>query len=116
MEEIRILGDLVADLLNQGYCLDLSAWEPILSPGDRKLRMAGKELVVDEVYRCLEYEGARDVIYVFALSSLKYGIKGIVVNLVANERVSPVFLMMRKVKTAIMHGLSKIQAVFSFGK
>lgn len=105
MEEVRILGDIIAELLGQGYCLEFEALERCGAEGNG--RLAAKGFIVDGVYRCLEYEGAREVMYVFALSSLTLGMKGIVVSMAAAEPAFSLFGRLLRCKTALLRGFRK---------
>jgi len=105
MQEVQLLGDIIANLLSQGYCLDFEALEQFKLDWSDKglLKSAAKEFVVDKVYRCCEYEGANEMVYVFALSSVKLGLKGIVVNIVTPGSTFSLKEWYQKLKTNIVH-------------
>lgn len=81
MDGIQLLGDVIEDLLERGYSLSFGALE---RSGCTQVFHAG-DFTVDGVFRCCEYGDAARIVYVFAISSAKYGMKWIVVNAISER-------------------------------
>ncbi len=80
MEEIRLVHEVVAELLNSGYSanFDLMEYMSLLTTSHKDWdRISGSDFNIDEVYCCHENEYDSEIIYVFAISCTKYNIKGI---------------------------------------
>lgn len=111
MEDIKILSDVIGALLEQGYSLDFEALEQIRCNQDSCsiATLKANEFVIDEVYRCSEYERSSEIIYVFAISSQKYMIKGITISTTASESSITVGEILHKIKEAFI-SLFKIRS------
>ncbi|WP_353145417.1 hypothetical protein [Chryseobacterium sp.] len=80
MEEIRLVNEVVAELLNSGYSANFDLMEYISSLTSSHKNwghISGLDFNIDEVYCCHENEYDSEIIYVFAISCAKYNIKGI---------------------------------------
>jgi hypothetical protein len=76
------VSEAVNDLIKRGYTVDLSilSEEDCLVCNDTSVQLSPDEFEIDETYR---FEGSTDPgdeMIVFAVSSLKHDIKGVVVN------------------------------------
>ncbi len=78
MEEMTTVSEVIAQLRAQGYTVDFNLDKNSLSWGDRKL--LHDEFVIDKVYRFEGDSDPADEATVYAVSSSKYGIKGMLVN------------------------------------
>lgn len=102
MEETRMLGDVIGDLLDRGYSLGFEELEQArLDWGEENIQaLAAKEFVIDEVYCC--GDDSPDVIYVLAVSSVRYRMKGIVINAIATETSMNLGEIFQKIKGAFL--------------
>ncbi|MDR2235680.1 MAG: hypothetical protein LBE92_06125 [Chryseobacterium sp.] len=84
MEEVRLLHEVMAELLDNGYVTDFGMMKyifPLMSAGPEKKAVSGSEFTIDEIYRCHETEYDSEIIYIFAISSTRYNIKGITTSI-----------------------------------
>lgn len=84
MEEIRLLHEVVAELLDNGYAADFGMMKyifPLISADKEKTVISRSAFTIDEIYCCHETEYDSEMIYVFAVSSTQYNIKGITVSI-----------------------------------
>ncbi|MBO9154136.1 hypothetical protein ACFOTA_18115 [Chitinophaga sp. GCM10012297] len=95
MESVKLLDDVIEDLLERGYSLGFGA----LAKGHVLL---AKDFAIDEIVRCWEYDHAAGMIYVFAISSVKYGVKGIVVNAIREETAFTYRQVFSRIKCALL--------------
>ncbi|MBE9583422.1 phosphoribosylpyrophosphate synthetase [Mucilaginibacter sp. JRF] len=80
MENYETLVDATNDLLKRGYTANLSMDEDSVNDKERGIEMLPDEFEIDEFYR---FEGASnpsDTSIVYAISSEKYNLKGVLVN------------------------------------
>ncbi|MBL7933981.1 MAG: hypothetical protein JNL60_18905 [Bacteroidia bacterium] len=78
----------ISHLLAKGYTADFEACENgvCVVPREHSFNRSPDDFFIDEIFRCEEGEGEEhEVIYVFAVSSRKYGLKGIVTNILKEE-------------------------------
>src|SRR6218665_1318915 len=96
--EIRMLEDVIGDLLDRGYSLSFETLEQARAAlGEEHIHvLPASEFVIDEVCCC--GQGTFDVIYVFAVSSARYKMKGIVINAVATETSITLGEIFQKIK------------------
>lgn len=85
--ELQSLQTIVEELIANGYSLDFSSWEIALQAiVPRNPRAFAQDFIIDEVFCCFEtFDPKEDIIYVFAVSSPKYAIKGILINAINTQ-------------------------------
>ncbi|HTN45734.1 MAG TPA: hypothetical protein VL098_05250 [Flavipsychrobacter sp.] len=76
------LSEAVNDLIKRGYTTDFLLHEEkdCLLCKDNSLELSPEDFVIDEVYRFEGMTDPADESIVFAISSEKHGIKGLVIN------------------------------------
>lgn len=76
------LSEAVNDLLKRGYTTDflVHAEKDCLSCANNSLELSPDEFNIDEIYRFEGMTDPADESIVFAISSEKHGIKGLVIN------------------------------------
>ncbi len=98
MEEYRTVIEAVSELLEKGYTIDFSTLENTLS-GFKKphsFNTSPDDFFIDEIYRCKEEdEGSTESTFVFAISSSKYKLKGIAINVIREDESEDPGLMHR---------------------
>lgn len=99
MEEYRTVIEAVVELLEKGYTIDFSALEDTFS-GFKKphsYNLAPDDFFIDEIYRCKEEgeDGLTESTFVFGISSHKYKLKGIAINVVKEDESTGPGLMYR---------------------
>ncbi|MCS4301834.1 hypothetical protein [Chryseobacterium sp. BIGb0232] len=79
MEEIRLVNEVVTELLDSGYSANFGLMEYLssLKPVKEIADISGSDFNIDEVYCCHENEYNSEIVYVFAISCAKYDLKGI---------------------------------------
>lgn len=80
MENYETLVDATNDLMKRGYTANLSMEGDTIADKSKDIHMTADEFSIDEFYR---FEGASnpaDTSIVYAVSSPKYHLKGIIVN------------------------------------
>lgn len=99
MEEYRTVIEAVSELLEKGYTIDFSALENAFS-GFKKphsFNISPDDFFIDEIYQCKEEgdNGLTESTFVFAISSNKYKLKGIAVNVLKEDEYEGPGLMYR---------------------
>lgn len=76
------LSEAVNDLIKRGYTTDflLQADKECLICNNQSLELSPEDFVIDEVHRFEGMTDPADESVVFAISSSKYGVKGLVIN------------------------------------
>lgn len=100
MEKTKEMTDVVGELLDRGYSLNFEALEQARYDWGEDIDQplpAGK-FIIDGVYRC--HDGSADVIYIFAVSSIRYNMKCIVINAIAAETGDTLRDIFQKIKGA----------------
>lgn len=84
---MKILSDVVGDLIERGYVLNFDSLGQVTFElnSDKAEQLPEADFSIDEVYRCRESEDDPDIIYVFAITSVKYNMRGVVVNMLTSE-------------------------------
>lgn len=80
MKNYETLVDATNDLLKRGYTANLSLDGDTINDKERNIQMGADDFEIDEFYR---FEGASnpdDTSIVYAVSSTKYNLKGVLVN------------------------------------
>ena len=80
MKNYETLVDATNDLMKRGYTANLSLEGDTIDDKDQNIHMTAEDFEIDEFYR---FEGASnpaDMSIVYAVSSPKYDLKGILVN------------------------------------
>ena len=80
MKNYETLVDATNDLMKRGYTANLSLEGDTIDDKAQNIHMSAEEFEIDEFYR---FEGASnpaDMSIVYAVSSPKYNLKGILVN------------------------------------
>jgi hypothetical protein len=80
MENYETLVDATNDLMKRGYTANLSMEGDTIDDKAQNIHMGADDFSIDEFYR---FEGASnpaDMSIVYAVSSPKYNLKGIIVN------------------------------------
>ncbi|MCC8410204.1 phosphoribosylpyrophosphate synthetase [Mucilaginibacter sp. UR6-1] len=80
MENYETLVDATNDLLKRGYTANLSMDEDSVNDKERGLEMLPDEFEIDEFYRFEGPSSPSDTSIVYAISSEKYNLKGVLVN------------------------------------
>ena len=80
-------SDAVNDLLERGYSANFSFYQPSskFRHHEHSVNLPPHDFVVDEVHHFDGNGASEDEMIVFAISSRKYGVKGIVFNAFANH-------------------------------
>ena len=74
------LSEITTKLKNEGYTEDFNLQDSCLGCGGNMVKMFPDEFVIDQHYRFEGQSDPADGAVVYAISSLKYGLKGILVN------------------------------------
>lgn len=76
------LSEAVDDLVKRGYVTDfqIHSDKDCLLCADNSMELSPDDFVIDEIYRFEGMTDPSDESIVFAISSLKYQIKGLVIN------------------------------------
>jgi hypothetical protein len=106
MEETKVLSDIIGDLLDRGYSLDFEELQQMrFNLGEQDIQvLSANEFVIDEVYCC--GDDSPEVMYVFAVSSVRYRMKGIVINAITTDTSITLGEIFQKIKGAFL-GLLK---------
>ena len=80
MEQYTDLIDAINGLRIQGYTEDFNLQQHCLECRDRQYQIFHDEFVVDKYFRFDVSSDAADQSIIYAISSGKYGLKGILVN------------------------------------
>lgn len=99
---MKVLNDVVCELLDKGYMLSFDVLEQVKFElnDDTAEQLPVADFSIDEIYRCREHQHDPNVVYVFAISSVKHNLKGIVINLITAEVTITWGDVYEKVKTA----------------
>lgn len=78
----KTLSEAVNDLVKRGYTTDflIEAEKDCLICNNSSLELSGDEFVIDEFYRFEEMSDPADSSILFAISSDKHKVKGLVIN------------------------------------
>lgn len=108
MKRVKILGDIIDELVGKGYKLSFESFgkAKVDLVNDSVQRLSATAFEIDEVYCCYEYSDADDVVYVFAISSAIYG-KSIVINAITEETTIAFGEILGKIKSAMVGLFSK---------
>ncbi|WP_347219174.1 hypothetical protein [Chryseobacterium sp.] len=101
MEEIRLVNEVVAELLENGYSVNFGLMEYLNSLKSFHKEMtdiSGSDFNIDEVYCCHENEYGSEIVYVFAISCSKYNIKGISTSISSMETSFSFSALLEKIK------------------
>jgi hypothetical protein len=74
------LVEATNDLMKRGYTENLSLEGDTIDDKDKKIHMTADDFEIDEFYRFEGPSNPSDMSIVYAVSSQKYGIKGVLVN------------------------------------
>jgi hypothetical protein len=80
MEEMTTMTEVISKLREQGYLEDFNLQQNCLICSNGNYSVFHHEFVIDKVYRFEGDSDPADEATVYAVSSPKYGIKGILVN------------------------------------
>ena len=80
MENYETLVDATNDLNKRGYTANLSMDEDSVNDTERGIEMQPEEFEIDEFYRFEGPSNPSDMSIVYAISSSKYNLKGVLVN------------------------------------
>ncbi len=80
MDEMTTVTEVIAHLRKEGYLQDFNLQQNCLVCSDGGYSVFHNEFVIDKVYRFEGDSDPADEATVYAISSPKYGIKGILVN------------------------------------
>lgn len=96
------LVEAITHLLTKGYDPDFKPLGGKASglPKAHSLNYSPDDFFIDEIFRCEDGEGEeKEITYVFAVSSRRYGLKGIVTNILKEEDSENLGLL-RKIRMA----------------
>ena len=80
MKNFETLVDATNDLMKRGYEANLSMEGDTIDDKSKDLHMAAEDFEIDEFYRFEGQSNPSDMSIVYAISSPKYNLKGILVN------------------------------------
>lgn len=80
MDNYETLVDATNDLYKKGYTANLSLDEDSVNDKERGIEMQPDEFEIDEFYRFEGPSNPSDMSIVYAISSAKYDLKGVLVN------------------------------------
>lgn len=80
METYNNIVDAVNGLMKRGYTENLSLDGEMVSDKDEKVRMTADDFEIDEFYRFEGESNPSDMSIVYAVSSDKYKLKGVLIN------------------------------------
>jgi hypothetical protein len=80
MEYMKTVSQVINDLREQGYTEDLNLKRDSLESANGQFQLFHKEFVIDKVFRFEGQSDPADEATVYAISSSKHGIKGVLVN------------------------------------
>lgn len=80
MEYMTTVSEVINNLRKQGYTIDFNLRENCLVCNDNHLQIYPEEFVVDKHYRFEGMSDPADEAVIYAISSKKYDLKGILVN------------------------------------
>jgi len=89
-------AEAIDELITKGYTSDIETTHAVTGalPKAHSLNQSPDDFFVDEIFRCEDSMGEDHMVtYVFAVSSRKYKVKGIVANILrADDHKTPGFL------------------------
>ena len=80
MKNFDTLVDATNDLLKRGYTANLSLEGDTIDDKDRDIHMGADDFEIDEFYRFEGQSNPSDTSIVYAVTSPKYNLKGVLVN------------------------------------
>jgi hypothetical protein len=80
MENYETLVDATNDLMKRGYTANLSMEGDTIDDKSKDIHMTADDFSIDEFYRFEGQSNPADMSIVYAVSSPKYNLKGIIVN------------------------------------
>src|SRR6201996_6263586 len=80
MKNYETLVDATNDLYKRGYTANLSLEGDTIDDKDKNIHMTADDFEIDEFYRFEGPSNPSDMSIVYAVTSQKYGIKGVLVN------------------------------------
>jgi hypothetical protein len=80
MENYETLVDATNDLMKRGYTANLSMEGDTIDDKSQNIHMTADDFSIDEFYRFEGQSNPADMSIVYAVSSPKYNLKGIIVN------------------------------------
>jgi hypothetical protein len=80
MENFETLVDATNDLMKRGYTANLSMEGDTIDDKAQDIHMTADDFSIDEFYRFEGQSNPDDMSIVYAVSSPKYNLKGIIVN------------------------------------
>ena len=80
MKTYNNLVEATNDLMKRGYTENLSLEGETVDDKDKKIHMGADDFEIDEFYRFEGPSNPSDMSIVYAVTSQKYGIKGVLVN------------------------------------
>ncbi|AMR32752.1 phosphoribosylpyrophosphate synthetase [Mucilaginibacter sp. PAMC 26640] len=80
MKNFETLVDATNDLMKRGYEANLSLEGDTIDDKSKDLHMTADDFEIDEFYRFEGQSNPSDMSIVYAISSAKYNLKGILVN------------------------------------
>jgi hypothetical protein len=80
MKTYNNLVEATNDLMKRGYTANLSLEGDTIDDKDQNIHMTADDIVIDEFYRFEGPSNPSDMSIVYAVSSPKYNLKGVLVN------------------------------------
>ncbi|RFZ84491.1 phosphoribosylpyrophosphate synthetase [Mucilaginibacter terrenus] len=80
MKNFETLVDATNDLMKRGYEANLSLEGDTIDDKSKDIHMTAEDFEIDEFYRFEGQSNPSDMSIVYAISSAKYNLKGILVN------------------------------------
>ena len=80
MHSYDTVTQAVEDLVKRGYTLNFNLRPDCIEVAENNLRIHPEEFVIDEIYRFEGDTDPGDESIVLAISSVKYNVKGVIVN------------------------------------
>jgi hypothetical protein len=80
MKEMTTMSEVINDLRKQGYTENFNLQQNCLVCSDAHFSVFHNEFVIDKTYRFEGDSDPADEATVYAISSPKYGVKGVLVN------------------------------------
>ncbi|MFS2185083.1 phosphoribosylpyrophosphate synthetase [Mucilaginibacter sp. Mucisp84] len=80
MKNYETLVDATNDLMKRGYTANLSLDGDTIDDKEKDIRMTADDFEIDEFYRFEGPSNPSDMSIVYAVSSSKYNLKGVLVN------------------------------------
>lgn len=117
MEEFFYLIEIIEYLVEDGYSVNFSELEKILSdvkPNNSKILLP-KDFKIDKIYTCKESVSDTYYTFVFAISSHRYKFKGILINAIEQQSESTIYnnilnsinILFQKIKKMKINTLSR---------